>query len=108
MKPILACALAFALAAVSLPAAAQGDPARGQTLFYTCTGCHGIADYKNVYPLYRVPKLGGQNEQYLIIAMKAYRSGERTHSTMQAQGEALTDQDIADIAAYLSSHKQAK
>lgn len=108
MKPILSSAVALVLAFACMPAAAQGDPARGQTLFYTCTGCHGIADYKNVYPLYRVPKVGGQNEQYLITALKSYRSGERTHSTMQAQGEALTDQEIADIAAYLSSHKPAK
>ncbi|HLS84356.1 MAG TPA: cytochrome c [Arenimonas sp.] len=87
----------------TLPAHAKGDPAKGKALFYTCTGCHGIADYKNAYPNYKVPKVGGQNEQYLIGALTAYRSGDRKHPTMQAQAESFTDQEIADIAAYLAS-----
>lgn len=83
-----------------LAAAAEGDPERGETLAYTCTGCHGIPGYKNVYPTYTVPKLGGQSEGYIATALKAYRSGERTHTTMNAQANTLSDQDIADIAAY--------
>ena len=79
---------------------AQGDAERGEVLAYTCTGCHGIPFYKNIYPTYGVPKLGGQNEQYLISALKAYRSGERRHATMQAQANTLSDQDIEDVAAY--------
>ena len=75
---------------------------------YTCTGCHGIADYTNAYPTYRVPKVGGQNEQYLIAALTSYKKGERPHPTMRAQAESFTDQEIADLAAYLSSLKPAK
>lgn len=108
MKPILLCAASLALAFASLPVLAKGDAAKGKALFYTCTGCHGIADYKNAYPSYRVPKVGGQNEQYLVAALTAYKKGERNHPTMRAQAESFTDQEIADISAYLSSLKTEK
>ena len=55
-----------------------------------------------------MPKVGGQNEQYLVNALTSYKKGERPHPTMRAQGEGLSDQDIADLAAYLSSLKTAK
>lgn len=108
MKRILLSATSLVLALATLPALAKGDAEKGKTLFYTCTGCHGIADYKNVYPTYRVPKVGGQNEQYLVAALASYKKGERHHPTMQAQAESFSEQEIADIAAYLSSLKTAK
>lgn len=108
MKRILLSAASLVLALAAAPAFAKGDPEQGKSLFYTCTGCHGIADYKNVYPSYRVPKVGGQNESYLIAALNAYKTGDRIHPTMQAQAESFSDQEIADIAAYLSSLKPAK
>ncbi|KAA2286011.1 cytochrome c [Arenimonas fontis] len=107
MKRILLPAAGLALAMAVLPVHAKGDPEKGKALFYTCTGCHGIADYKNAYPSYRVPKVGGQNEQYLIAALTAYRNGDRKHPTMKAQAESFSDQEIADIAAYLASLKPA-
>ncbi len=85
------------------PLSLDGDVARGETLSYTCLGCHGVPGYRNVYPSYHVPKLGGQNADYLEIALQAYRRGSRFHQTMQAQAASLTDQDIADIAAYFAS-----
>jgi cytochrome c553 len=85
------------------PPAHAGDPEAGKIKSYTCTGCHGIPGYKNVYPTYHVPKLGGQNEAYIAASLKAYRAGERQHSTMVLQSEALSDEDIADIAAYFAS-----
>jgi len=91
--------------ATSTPAATAGDAARGRQLVYTCQGCHGVEGYKNAYPNYHVPKIGGQTESYLIVALTAYGKGERKHPTMQAQAESFSDQDIADIAAYLSSVK---
>lgn len=94
---------ALALALLPIAAAAQGDPERGAKIAYTCTGCHGIPFYNNVYPTYTVPKLGGQNQEYLISALKAYRSGERDHATMQAQAATLSDQDILDVTAYFVS-----
>lgn len=108
MKRSVPTALAgLVLALSALPAGAAGDAANGKSLFYTCTGCHGIEDYKNAYPAYRVPKIGGQNEQYLIAALTSYRRGERSHPTMQAQAQGFSEQEIADIAAYLSSLKPA-
>ena len=108
MKPVFLFAICLALASLGTSASAKGDPAKGKPLAYTCTGCHGIADYKNAYPSYRVPKIGGQNEQYLIAALGEYKKGERPHPTMRAQAQSFTDQEIADIAAYLSSLKVAK
>lgn len=84
-------------------AVAQGDPERGEVIAYTCTGCHGIPGYKNVYPTYSVPKIGGQSKGYLIASLHAYRSGERHHPTMNAQAATLSDQDIRDVAAYFVS-----
>jgi cytochrome c553 len=102
---LVACLLAGVAAA---PAFAKGDAARGKTLAYTCTGCHGIVEYKNAYPSYRVPKIGGQNEGYIIAALAGYKKGERNHPTMTAQARSFSEQDIADIAAYLSGLKGAQ
>jgi cytochrome c553 len=85
------------------PAGADGDIQAGKIKAYTCTGCHGIPGYNNVYPTYKVPKIGGQNYQYLVSALKAYRAGERDHATMDLQASSLSDQDIEDVAAYFAS-----
>ena len=103
--PAAAAPVAAEPAAAPAPAALTGDAARGKGLTYTCRGCHGVTGYKNAYPSYRVPKLGGQSETYLNNALKEYREGKRKHPTMQAQAESFSEQDIADIAAYLSSIK---
>jgi cytochrome c553 len=96
--------LALALGIFAAAAAnAAGDAERGKVLAYTCHGCHGIPNYKNAYPTYTVPKLGGQQEQYLIAALKAYASGERPHQTMHSQAATTSEQDRADIAAYLQA-----
>ena len=97
---LLAAAILFSITGNSL---AAGDVEAGKVKSYTCTGCHGIPGYKNVYPTYHVPKLGGQNEAYIAASLKAYRDGERDHKTMVLQASALTDEDIADIAAYFAS-----
>lgn len=81
---------------------AAGDAARGKELSYTCLGCHGIEDYKNVYPTYSVPELVGQHPEYLVAALKEYRSGERSHATMHQQAASLSDQDMEDIAIYFA------
>ncbi len=102
---IVASATTLFLAALFLaqPAIAEGDPEAGRELGYTCLGCHGIEGYRNAYPSYRVPKLGGQKAGYLVIALQGYRSGERSHPTMQAQATSLSDQQIEDVSAYLAS-----
>jgi cytochrome c553 len=98
----------FLLAALFVTANVQaaelkGNAKTGKTLSYTCSGCHGIVEYKNAYPSYRIPKIAGQNEKYLLAALHSYKKGERNHPTMKAQASSFSDQDIADIAAYLSS-----
>ncbi|MDH4125477.1 MAG: c-type cytochrome [Gammaproteobacteria bacterium] len=84
-------------------AAADGNAERGKSIAYTCLGCHGIEGYRNAYPSYRVPKLGGQKAAYLTIALQGYRNGTRQHPTMSAQAASLSDQDIADTTSYLAS-----
>ena len=95
--------LLFSCAMLAQPAVAAGDAEAGETLAYTCLGCHGIEGYRNAYPSYRVPKLGGQKAAYIVLALQGYRDGMREHPTMQAQAETLTDQQMEDIAAYLAT-----
>ncbi len=103
---IRALCCAIALLAAPHGVQAEGDPAAGKRKAYTCLGCHGIPDYKNVYPTYHVPKLAGQSAEYIVLALKAYTSGERPHSTMHAQAATLSEQDKLDIAAYFASQGQ--
>src|SRR5210317_2440622 len=95
--------LLLAVAPFAQPAHAEGDAEAGKDLAYTCLGCHGIEGYRNAYPSYRVPKLGGQKAGYLEIALKGYRGGTRKHPTMVAHASSLSDQQIEDVAAYLAS-----
>jgi cytochrome c553 len=92
-------------APAAAPAALVGNADNGRTLAYTCQGCHGITGYKNAYPSYRVPKIGGQTQQYLSQALSEYRQGKRRHPTMQAQSMSFSEQEIADLAVYLSTVK---
>ncbi|MGO4222058.1 cytochrome c [Lysobacter sp. TAF61] len=100
-----AAAPAAATATTAAPAVLKGDAASGHQLTYTCQGCHGITGYKNAYPNFHVPRIGGQSAEYLVNALNEYKKGARKHPTMQAQAQSFSDQDIADIAAFLSSLK---
>lgn len=101
-KRMLIGLLASGLMAASLAARAEGNPEAGKRAAETCMGCHAIERYFNVYPTYHVPKVGGQTVGYIEAALKAYRNGSRKHDTMNANAANLTDQDIADIAAYFA------
>jgi len=103
--PDAAAPAAPAAAAPAAPAAAAGNAQTGRQLTYTCQGCHGVTGYKNAYPNYHVPKIVGQSPEYLVNALTEYKKGARKHPTMQAQAQSFSDQDIADIAAFLSSAK---
>jgi cytochrome c553 len=84
--------------------AAEGDPVAGKAKTSMCAGCHGIGGYKTAFPeVYHVPKIGGQHAAYIVKALQAYRSGERTHPTMRAIAADLSDQDMADLAAFYAS-----
>ncbi len=82
---------------------AEGDADAGREKSFTCSGCHSVAGMRNAYPGYTVPKLGGQNADYLREALKAYRDGSREHPTMHAQTAQFSDQDVEDVAAYFST-----
>jgi len=81
---------------------AAGDAAAGKVKFFTCKGCHSISGYTNAYPNYHVPKIGGQFEPYVISALKAYKDGAREHGSMEGNAGTLSDQDMADIAAFVA------
>src|SRR5438128_11867115 len=96
----------LALAAWGSGAYAAGDAAVGKSKVFQCEGCHGIPDWKTAYPeVYRVPKLGGQKPEYIVSALKAYRKGERDFATMRAIAAQLSDQDMADVAAYYGAQQ---
>jgi cytochrome c553 len=92
------------LAASAHAADVVGNAKAGQGKVAMCIGCHGIPDYRTAYPeVYRVPILGGQNAAYLSNALHAYKKGDRHFDTMRAVASSLSDQDIADIAAYYAA-----
>lgn len=98
-------------ASLALPVSAEGDAHKGIEKANTCMGCHGIPSYSNAYPYFKVPRLGGQSPQYIEAALKAYRAGDRPHNTMHAQAADMSDEDIADLASYLSTapaHKSGR
>ncbi len=96
-------AVSLTLAALAAPGlATAGDASRGAKLAYTCHGCHGIPNYKNAYPIYSVPKLGGQHPLYLVNALKEYASLDRNHPTMHAHAVTMSAQDMDDITTYLT------
>ncbi len=94
--------LLLALAGVFSTAHAQ-DAQRGSTKVQMCIGCHGIVGYQGDFPqVYKVPKIAGQDAKFIVTALTAYRGGERKHPTMRSVAASLSDQDIADVAAYYS------
>ncbi len=106
MKKLFAFLALAGLAQVSAAADIQGDAKAAKNKVAMCVGCHGIAGYKATFPeVYRVPMLGGQSEKYLVAALNAYKKGERNHPSMVGIAKGLSDQDIADLAAYYAQQK---
>jgi cytochrome c553 len=107
-----AAAIAVALAALgsAAPALAQplkGDAQAAKKKLAVCEGCHGIPGYRTAYPVvYHVPLLGGQQEAYLLRALQAYRSGERSHPSMRGIANGLSEQEMADLAAYYAGARK--
>lgn len=108
---------AFAVLAATLSCAAvaqgqagdnaiKGDPQAARSKTSMCIGCHGIEGYKASFPeVYHVPKIAGQNAEYIVTALKDYASGARAFPSMEAVAQSLSPQDMADLAAYYSSLK---
>jgi len=85
-------------------AIAGGNAEAGKAASATCAECHGADGNSTVATN---PKLAGQYESYIVQALKAYRSGERKNAIMSGFASALTDQQIADLAAYFSSQESS-
>lgn len=83
----------------------KGDAKAGEKKIAMCIGCHGIQGYQASFPeIYKVPKISGQGAKYIVSALSAYKKGDRKHPTMRGVADNLSDQDMADLAAYYESH----
>ena len=106
-KHLLSVSVALAAAVTVWSAHAegvQGDIKAGEKKNAMCIGCHGIVGYQASFPeIHKVPKISGQGAQYIVAALTAYRAGERKHPTMRGVAASLTDQDIADLAAFYAA-----
>lgn len=111
MKPLtlmsfVAAGAFSATGALMAPAAAQqtGNANAARAVNSACAGCHSIPGYQASFPkVFRVPMISGQSEKYIEAALQAYKRGERSHPTMTAIAQRLTDQEIADLAAYYAA-----
>ena len=92
--------LAVAALAVTNSAHAGGDPAAGREKAKVCRTCHGM---DGVGKLPTVPNIGGESDFYLTKQLKAFRNGDRRDEQMAIIARDLSDQDIADLAAYFAS-----
>jgi cytochrome c553 len=109
MKKLLLTLLPMVVAAATVFSAhaqdAKGDAKAGEKKIAMCIGCHGIPGYQASFPeVHKVPMISGQGAKYIVSALGAYKKGERKHPTMRAIAESLTDQDMADVAAYYEGH----
>lgn len=92
--------------AFAQPPTSVGDIAAGKSKTFMCVGCHGIEGYKASFPeVYRVPKIAGQNAEYIVAALKEYQSGARTFPSMIAVAHSLSEEDVLDLAAYYAQLK---
>ncbi len=81
------------------------DAAAGEKKAAMCIGCHGIHGYQATFPqVHKVPMISGQGGKYIVASLVAYKKGERKHPTMRAIAASLSDQDMADLAAYYEKH----
>ncbi len=107
MNKLLSTIFALVVSCVTATASAQdikGDAKAGESKNAMCVGCHGIKGYQASFPeVYKVPMISGQGAKYIVSALNAYKKGERKHPSMRGIAEALTDQDMADLAAYYSA-----
>ena len=97
----VSCATAFSVQAQEV----KGDAKAAEQKIAMCIGCHGIKGYQASFPeVYKVPMISGQNAKYIVAALNAYKKGERKHPSMRGIADSLSDQDMADVAAYYEQH----
>jgi cytochrome c553 len=105
----LSTAALFALAGAAQAQEIKGDAAAGQKKNAMCIGCHGIPGYQASFPeIYKVPMIAGQNAKYIAASLAAYKKGERKHPTMRGIADSLSEQDMADLAAFYETQGGAR
>ena len=108
MKKLLPLLISLLALGTSVQATAQ-DAKAGEKKAAMCIGCHGIPDYKASFPeIYRVPMIAGQGAKYIVSALTGYKKGDRKHPSMRAIATSLSDQDMADLAAFYSTQAKAE
>jgi cytochrome c553 len=106
MKKTIVILVLAGIAACATAADTTGNTKAADNKVAMCIGCHGIPGYKAAFPeVYQVPMLGGQSAKYIENALNAYKKGERKNPGMRGIAGGLSEQDIADIAAYYSRQK---
>ena len=107
MRTLISFALTLLISSTLCSAAMAQDAAAGEKKAQLCIGCHGIAGYQASFPeIHKVPMIAGQNPGYIVAALTAYRKGERMHPTMKGIAAPLSDQDMADLAAFYAGQTQ--
>ena len=105
LTSIITLAVSSVTASIAFAQDVKGDAKAAEQKIAMCIGCHGIKGYQASFPeVYKVPMISGQNAKYIVNALNAYKKGERKHPTMRGIAESLSDQDIADVAAYYEQH----
>lgn len=103
-RTLVAAATLFVAAASAQAQGVTGDVQAGQKKAEMCIGCHGIKGYQNSFPeIHKVPMISGQTGPYIVSALKAYQKGDRKHPTMRGIAASLSEQDMADLAAFYAS-----
>jgi cytochrome c553 len=106
MKKLFALLALAGIANVAAAADVAGNADAAKNKVAMCIGCHGIPGYKATFPeVYQVPMLGGQSAKYIESALNAYKKGDRKNPSMRGIAGGLSDQDIADVAAYYAQQK---
>ena len=101
MKNLLCLLIALAASVGSMPSAQAQDAKEGAKKVAMCIGCHGIPGYQASFPeIHKVPMIAGQGAKYIVSSLNAYKKGERKHPTMRGIAVALSDKDMADLAAF--------
>lgn len=105
LSTVLALFVTSVTASTVLAQDIKGDAKAGAGKIASCIGCHGIKGYQASFPeIYRVPMISGQNGKYIAASLAAYKKGDRRHPTMRAIAGSLSEQDMADLAAFYESH----
>ncbi|MDB5796252.1 MAG: cytochrome c [Paucimonas sp.] len=106
MKKFLALLALASVTQACIAADAAGNAQAGANKNSMCIGCHAIPGYKASFPeVFQVPVIGGQSAKYIEAALNAYKKGDRKNPSMRGIAASLSDQDIADLAAYYATQK---